>query len=201
MELMMNRVYIDNNVWDFAYKNNVDLITYFPKDKFTLAISKLGRFEITQMPDNLYTVGLKEYMFSSLVSDIEEVHTFGFIDPRYTDDEQRSSGFGVGYFSSNIENNERERLNSLFGGQGKRKSTLILNKQEADIELGALSVRNYVLTLDKKSGPLKSVSQNGGKVIFLNELSSLLEPSVLQIAADQISRECKYQFEHINKIV
>lgn len=92
----------------------------------------------------------------------------------------------MGGFSSVFENKERERLNALFGGQGKRKDGLILNKQEADIELGALSVHNYVLTLDKKPGPLKSASENSGKVIFLNELSPSLDPSVLQKAADQI---------------
>jgi len=182
----MNRVYLDNNVWDFAYQNNVDLISYFPQDKFTLAISKHGRFEINQMPDKPYTVGLKKYIFSLLGSDIEEVHTFGFKDPRYPDDEQRSSGFGAGGFSSVFENNERKRLNSLFGRQEKRKDDLILNKQEADIELGALSVHNYVLTLDKKPGPLKSASENGGKVIFLNELSPSRDPSVLQKVANQI---------------
>ncbi len=182
----MSRVYLDNNVWDFAYQNNVDLMAYFPRDKFTLAISKHGRFEINQMPDKPYTIGLKKYIFSLLGSDIEEVHTFGFKDPRYPEDEQRSSGFGVGGFSSVFENKERERLNALFGGQGKRKDGLILNKQEADIELGALSVHNYVLTLDKKPGPLKSASENGGKVIFLNELSPSLDPSVLKKAADQI---------------
>ena len=161
-------------------------MAYFPRDKFTLAISKHGRFEINQMPDKPYTIGLKKYIFSLLGSDIEEVHTFGFKDPRYPEDEQRSSGFGVGGFSSVFENKERERLNALFGGQGKRKDGLILNKQEADIELGALSVHNYVLTLDKKPGPLKSASENGGKVIFLNELSPSLDPSVLKKAADQI---------------
>ena len=182
----MKRIYLDNNVWDFAYQNDIDLMAYFPPHKFSLAISKHGRFEINQMTNRPYTVGLKKYIFSLLGSDVEEVHTFGFKDSRYSDDEQRSSGFGVGGFSSAFENNERERLNALFGGQGKRKEGLILNKQEADIELGALSVHHYVLTLDKKPGPLKSASENGGNVIFLNELSPALDPSVLQQAADQV---------------
>jgi hypothetical protein len=59
-------------------------------------------------------------------------------------------------------------------------------KKETDIELGALSVHNCVLTLDKKLEPLKSAGENSGNVIFLNELSSSLDPSVLQQAAGQI---------------
>lgn len=68
---LMNLVYLDNNVWDFAYQNNVDLMAYFPRDKFTLAISKHGRFEINQMPDKPYTIGLKKYIFSLLGSDMK----------------------------------------------------------------------------------------------------------------------------------
>ena len=47
---------------------------------------------------------------------------------------------------------------------------MILRKQEADKELGALSMRTVVVTLDKKKGPLTSSFENGGKVIFLNNL-------------------------------
>ena len=59
--------------------------------------------------------------------------------------------------------------------------TLVLYKQEADIELGALSLTNFVLTLDKKDGPLKSVSENGGQVTFLNEICTTLGAEALSL--------------------
>lgn len=59
---------------------------------------------------------------------------------------------------------------------------MILYKQEADIELGALSRTNFVLTLDKKDGPLKNASENGGKIVFLNEICPSLGSEALTLA-------------------
>lgn len=185
----MQRVYIDNNVWDLAYKYKINLTSCFPIHKFALAISKHGRFEIDQIPDNEKNDALKRYIFSSLDSYVEEIHTFGFKNAHYSDHEQRVSGFGIGVFGSDLESKERKRLNKIYGGKEKRKPELTLYKQEADIELGALSMKSYVITLDKKSGPLKNASENGGKVIFLNEISTELCPKVFQLAADKIDIE------------
>ncbi|SUB63971.1 Uncharacterised protein [Plesiomonas shigelloides] len=163
-------VYIDNNIWDFIFKNGLNLRDYFPAEKYRILISKHGRFEITQMPDTPDKIDFKNYILSVLAGDVEELHTFGFSNPAHSESEQRNSGFGMGAFTSVRVNEERERLKSEYGVTQKRKESLILNKQEADIELGALSLTNFVLTLDKKDGPLKSASENGGNVIFLNEI-------------------------------
>ena len=183
---MTIRVYIDHNIWDFLYDHNIKIADYFPETEFTLAIAKHGRFELDQMPDDGERALKKAFIFDSLISAVQEVHTFGFHDPRHSPEHQRSSGFGLGEFSCVTINQERRRLNAIYGGKGRRKPSMILERQEADIELGALSMEHYVLTLDKKRDPLKDSSDNGGKVIFLNELETVLGPTTLQTAADKI---------------
>lgn len=185
-ESVMISIYIDNNVWDFLFKNGLNLRDYFPAEKYRILISKHGRFEITQMPDAPDRVQLKNYIFSVLAKDVEEQHTFGFFNPTHSESEQRNAGFGMGAFTSVSENEERARLKAQYGTTQKRKETLILYKQEADIELGALSLTNFVLTLDKKDGPLKSASENGGKVIFLNEICPSLGAEALELAVKLI---------------
>lgn len=155
-------IYLDNNVWDYLYKESIDLSKYFPKEKYNLLISKHGRFEIDQIPDSESTIGLKDFVRDHLSSYISERHTFGFHDPNFPDSEQRVSGFGVGVFTSTEENEERKRLKILYSSQEKRKPEMILCKEEADIELGALSMNSFVLTFDKKAGPLKNSYENGG---------------------------------------
>lgn len=186
-------VYIDNNIWDFVLLNEIDLKSCFPQSEFQLLISKHGRFEIEQMPDSESTKLLKTYVYDMLESYVEEQHRFGFYDSSLPDDEQRASGFGVGAWGSVIENDMRALLNQLHGSEDKRKETLILKKQEADIELGALSACNFVITLDKKSGPLRSAKENGGKVIFLNELALCPDRSTLEYAAKVIREKYKKQ--------
>lgn len=182
----MISIYIDNNIWDYLFKSGLNLRDYFPADKYRILISKLGRFEITQIPDSPDRVKLKEYIYSVLSEDVEEQHTFGFYNSVHSASEQRNSGFGIGGFTSARENEERARLQELYGTTQKRKEKLILYKQEADIELGALSISNFVLTLDKKDGPLKSASENGGNVIFLNEISPSLGAEALELAVKLI---------------
>ncbi|GAB2923705.1 hypothetical protein [Rheinheimera gaetbuli] len=178
----MINVYIDNNIWDFLFNNNLNLLDYFPADKYRLLITKHGRFEIEQMPDTKDKIELKQFIFSVLAADVEEKHTFGFSNPAHSSAEQRRSGFGKGTLTCVTESRERARLKSEFGSTKKRKESQILYKQEADIELGALSVNNFVLTLDRKDGPLKRASENGGKVIFLNEICSELGHQALNQA-------------------
>lgn len=183
---MTVRVYIDHNIWDFLYDHKLKIADYFPETEFTLAIAKHGRFELDQMPDDGERGLKKAFILDSLVSAVQEVHTFGFHDPRHSPEHQRSSGFGLGEFTCVSINQERKRLHGIYGGKGKRKPSMILERQEADIELGALSMEHYVLTLDKKRDPLRNSSDNGGKVLFLDELETVLSPNVLKLAADKI---------------
>lgn len=191
----MIEVYIDNNIWDFAFSNGIDLTSCFPKSEFQLLISKHGRFEIEQIPDNESKEPLKNYVHEMLEDCVEEQHRFGFYDSSLPDEEQRVSGFGVGAWGSVIENDMRTLLNQLYCDEDKRKEAMILKKQEADIELGALSACSFVITLDKKSGPLRSAKENGGKVIFLNELSASPDRSTLEYAAKVIREEYNNQLQ------
>ncbi len=166
----MTNVYIDHNMWDFLYKNSIEICSFFPSPKYSVLITKHGKFEIDQTPSTERTIDLIKFINHNLVVCVNERHIFGFHNPELSNEEQRSSGFGVGCFTTTIENTERKRLSDIYSKKDKRKSSMILFKEEADIELGAISVENHVLTFDQKQGPLRSAYENGGNVIFMNEL-------------------------------
>jgi len=186
-------VYLDNNLWDYFYKNSINIIDFFPTDKFTLLISKHGKFEIDQIPlDNPEKKKLLKFIFKHLEDGIvSEKHTFGFCNPEYPDDEQRVSGFDTGVFTSEKENHSRHQLKNNYSSQleSKRKNTQILYKQEADIELAALSTNSIVLSLDKKKGPLRDALKSGRKVIFLNDLECKDNESVIEKALELIEQQ------------
>lgn len=149
----MITVYIDNNIWDLVFQQGIFLDECFPSDKFSLTINKHGWYEIEQTTDPEKRERLKKYVSSYVERGVvKEDYIFGFYNPSVPASEQRRSGFGMGRFGDKKENEERKRLSKIFGGKGKRKSSMIINKQEADIELGALSTNSYVITLDKKMG-------------------------------------------------
>jgi hypothetical protein len=82
-------------------------------------------------------------------------------------DEQRIGGFNIGSWISEAEtafiHGQRSRL-----GAEKKPSTRLF-KNEADISLAARSFHSIVLTLDKKTGPLKDALDQGGRVVFLTD--------------------------------
>ena len=137
-------------------------------------ISKHGHFEIDQMPPS--RIELKKFIYTYLNVRVSEDHIFGFHNDQIPNNVQRVSGFGMGRFTSIEENQERNFLNKKFGTNEKRKPENILFKQEADIELGALSMTNIVISFDTKRGPLKESSKRGGKVIFLSKEKSEKTP-------------------------
>ena len=185
----MKRIFLDNNMWDYFYRFKIDISHYFPEEKFTLFISKQGRYEIDQAPSSKEE--FKQFVYSHLTNTVNEDHIFGFHNDQLPDDEQRISGFGMGRFTSCEENQARDFLYQKFGTNDKRKTKNILFKQEADIELGALSMaNNIVISFDSKNGPLKEASKCGGKVIFLNKEKSE-ETSVDKFINDLLSQISK----------
>jgi len=157
-------------MWDFLYKNTIEICSFFPSPKYSVLITKHGKFEIDQTPVSERTRGLIKFINTNLLVCVNEQHIFGFYNPELPNEEQRSSGFGIGCFTTINENIERKRLSDIYRKKDKRKNSMILFKEEADIELGVMSVENHVLTFDKKKGPLRSAYENGGNVVFMNEL-------------------------------
>lgn len=163
----MERIYIDNNIWDQLYTRNVDLNAHFPRNKYELCVTQHGVYEGKQIPNT--NDQLKAYIERFTGSIVQTDAIFGFENPNLPSSEQRVDGFGVGRFTDIKEDEMRRHLSSKYSGRKKRKDTQILFPQEADIELGAMSVHNIVITLDVKNGPLTCAKSNGGKVIFLNK--------------------------------
>lgn len=159
-------IFIDNNVWDYFYNHDLDLIKYFPIDKYKLCITKHGKYEVQQMPDSCK--GLIKYVNKNLEQFIEVDSAFGFYNLDIPADEQRGSGYGEGRYISQEESRISSELTKKYGTSIKRKHTQILFQQEADIELATRALENTVLTFDAKKGPLKEISEKGGKVLFLS---------------------------------
>ena len=163
------KIFIDNNIWDYVYKNKIDLEVYFPKEKFKLCITQLGLYEIMQInhSNSEFKKFAKHYIEQYVFTD----GRFGFYDQKFPNNEQRSSGF-MGKFITVEESRFRKSLKDKYQKKKKRKDSNILFPQEADIELAVRSLEDVVITFDSKKGPLMAALQAGGKVIFLNHKES-----------------------------
>lgn len=159
------RIFLDHNVWDQLFIRNVDLDIHFPKNEYSLYVTRQGIFEVVQTPDT--KAELKNYINTYIKSTVQEDSLFGFGNSNLPSNEQRTGGF-MGRFSSTDENEIRSKLACKYGSTKKRKSTQILYLQEADIELASRSINHVVITLDVKAGPLKDAKELGGKVVFIN---------------------------------
>ncbi|QBZ83915.1 hypothetical protein GHNINEIG_01984 [Hydrogenovibrio crunogenus] len=163
-------IFLDNNVWDFLFRNRIDLCAEFPPKRFNLCINKEVSFEKDEIP-NLDT---QEFIKHLMDECVKVIPFFGFYDERHSPDKQRSGGFGDlfnpgvgGVFSDKNQEAYRKQLNDLYLKAGKNKKT-DLYKNEADIDLAVRSMSSIVLTLDKKRGPLKTACDDGNYVVFLN---------------------------------
>lgn len=173
----MINIYIDHNIWDYLFENNIDIRDVFTKENFNICIAKHGRYEIDQLSKKPNKNNLRYFIESTMThDDVLQQDTFGFYESSHPDNEQRSSGFGVGGFTSSSTNRMRKLLDELYPEKPKRKETLILTPNEADKELGAISVHDYVLTQDIKPGPLKTAKENGGKIIYIQDFLNNCTP-------------------------
>ncbi|MDX6014798.1 hypothetical protein SIL79_00175 [Shewanella indica] len=185
------RVFIDHNIWDELANRQLDLNICFPENEFTLCVTKHGKFEVLQTPENC--VELKSYINKYLGSFVQVDAKFGFHNPSLPDNEQRAGGFGR---LSCIEDEAfRKELQNKYGSTAKRKESQILYKQEADIELGVRALTHPVLTLDIKAGPLKDAYERGGKVILLNRklIRTLSDDEFVEHIKSALNQEQTYK--------
>lgn len=164
----MTDIFLDNNIFDFLYNNNIDITKEFPKDKFRLCISKEIKFE---------TEPIKEHKKKSFIKNLVDSHIaivsfFGFYNESHSDEKQRIGGFDEGVFSTVENESYRKELSKKFLKQNKNPKN-DLYKEEADIDLAVRSISNIVLTLDekkkKKKGPLNDAYERGYKIVFLTD--------------------------------
>jgi len=163
-------IYLDNNIFDFLYETNIDIVHEFPKELFRLCITKEIKFETEPIQD----IAKQQFIQNLIEKDIKIIALFGFGDERHSPDKQRVGGWdddGAGW-DADAEENERYRaeLNKKFLVEIKNPKH-DLYKEEADIDLAVRSIKNIVLTFDKKEhkkkGPLNDAYEKGYKVVFL----------------------------------
>ncbi|MDC9729844.1 MAG: hypothetical protein PSN04_11045 [Methyloprofundus sp.] len=171
------RIFLDNNLWNYLADNEIDLMYYFPANRYELCITTHGKYEIEQLV-NENKQYIKEFALDALISTVREDSIFGFYSDLFPKEHQRSSGFGAGRFIDESESLLRTKLVSKYGTLEKRKETQILFKQEADIELAWRSKNSPVITFDaNKSGPLLYALNQGWKVVSLDVDRSRKIPS------------------------
>ncbi len=159
-------IYLDNNIFDYLYENNIDILKEFPNNRFSLKITKEISFEVEAITN------LDKQNFIKNLSYIEICPIFGFSDNRHSFNKQRNGGFDIGGFPSVKQNKYKEELRNKFL-KLKKNPKHDLYKEEADIDLAVRSVEYIVLTLDekrnKKKGPLNDAHEKGYNIVFLRD--------------------------------
>ena len=166
----MTDIYLDNNIFDFLYETNIDIVHEFPKELFRLCITKEIKFETEPIQD----IAKQQFIQKLIEKDIKIVSFFIFSDPRHPFDKQRGGCWDddSAVWDDDAEENEQYRaeLNKKFLVEIKNTKH-DLYKEEADIDLAVRSIKNIVLTFDKKEhkkkGPLNDAYEKGYKVVFL----------------------------------
>jgi hypothetical protein len=87
---------LDNNVWDFLFRERVDLALELAADAFLLFIPREIEIETLATPETAQKEGLKHFVDGTIRRCyIKTTYTFGFALPTAL---QRRGGFGVGTF-------------------------------------------------------------------------------------------------------
>lgn len=159
-------IYLDNNVFDFLHETQIDIVEEFPKELFRLCISKEVKFETEPIQD----IEKQQFIQNLIDKDIAISSLFGSIDDRHSPNKQRVGGWDEGVWSDEEDELYRAELNKKFLVEIKNPKH-DLYKEEADIDLAVRSIKNIVLTFDKKEhkkkGPLNDAYEKGYKVVFL----------------------------------
>lgn len=166
-------VFIDNNIWDWLFKHELDLSAELPTSEFALGITSEAEFEIRAIEERkpeLWARIKQAQRDAGVVTDT----LFGFEDPQFEVEDQRVGGWESGRW---ISDEEQALLASLHKrrpvAQGEPKRTTRLFRNEADLSLASRSCHSVVLTLDKKPGALKDAYELGGMILFLNDINPL----------------------------
>lgn len=164
----MISVYIDNNVWDFLFERNLDLIQELPDTDFCLCMTREAEFEIPPIPAE--KADLKTFVEKTIKAGVKTDYLFGFSSSSLPASEQRVGGFGSGRFADLKETEFMSQQRTSLSAKFNEKTRLY--KNEADISVAARSFAGIVLSLDAKKGPLNTAYQAGGQVVFLTDFDS-----------------------------
>jgi hypothetical protein len=161
-------IFIDNNVWDILWNQNVDLEVELPCEEFNLKMTREAEFEIPKMPDEKRNY-VEKYIAKKIIkTDL----SFGFYDESISSEDQRNGGFGdifdpeVG--GTFLASDQEQLIKSEIIGPSKRPTGLL--KNEADVSLAAISLHSFVITCDGKKA-LKRAKKENGKIIDLKKYS------------------------------
>ena len=153
-------VFIDGNVWNFLFDRKLDLAAELPSNEWGIMHTREAEFEIPAGKPALDAFIQETMARCNVQTDI----LFGFADETRPVAEQRFGGFDVGRFAHP---DEIAFIANQRASQVVRPTRL--QKHEADISLAARSFHSVVLTLDRRSAPLKAARDQGGKVVWLND--------------------------------
>lgn len=160
----MQIIFLDNNIFDFLFKNKIRLSDEFPRGDFSLFIIREIELEIATTPHEL-NLFISENMKACKIS--VDSH-FGFYCDDHPAHQQRNGGFNEGRF---ITSQERTFINEYRNKIGTTKKKNGLYKNETDIALAARSLRpnTFVISMDVKTGPLRYAQDKGGNVILFTQ--------------------------------
>ncbi|MFP3474972.1 hypothetical protein SB780_08835 [Burkholderia sp. SIMBA_057] len=168
-------VHIDSNAWNFLFDNKIDINLELPSDEFKLFITREVEIEICAIPDEgaggADKRPLKQYIRDSLARNcVRTTATFGFAEANPVGGPAVYAGFGQGTFQSGKQRTwySQDKVRNSILGKKKKGSGLCGN--QADAAVAAASFDSVVLTCDKKAGPIRDASGQGGKVIFLSDV-------------------------------
>jgi|SRR5277367_66986 hypothetical protein len=176
----MKNIYIDSNAWNYLFDRNIDLSAVFPKDSFSIFITREVEIELSAIQDmgkdGTDKRALKAYIEGSLLANrVQTSSVFGFaaIEPDGSLSKvQVYGGFGQGTFQSVADRDwhASSEVKRFTAAKSKRGSGLSAN--QADASLGARSFDSIVLTREPAGGkgPLQLAAQQGGQVLFLEEV-------------------------------
>lgn len=162
-------VYIDNNVWDVLFKNNIDLSEELPNDEFNILITKEATFEIDYIPH----ADLKCYARKQIEEcNIRTDALFGFYDESVPKDMQRYAGFGSDEDPESGGRLLSEEEAEVFSAEAPKENEKPrpmrptgLYKHEADISLAARAAHSIVLTCNIKDALKRAHAKEGSRVI------------------------------------
>ncbi|AJI72475.1 hypothetical protein AQ14_586 [Francisella tularensis subsp. novicida D9876] len=174
----MTKIFLDNNIFDFLYDREIDLLHEFPKEQFIICVPKEVKFESECIKDS----DKLSFVKSLFVNHTVITHSyFGFYNDEHLPEYQRNGGFDKGLWASSQEISFKAILNDVFlkkdGGKHYKHD---LYKNEGDIALAVRSVHNIVLTNDRKGskgakkGPLNYAYDEGYGVVFLNDYDDIV---------------------------
>jgi hypothetical protein len=182
---MTHSVLIDSNAWNYLFDRSIDINLELPSEEFVIFITREVEIELDAIPETgkggQDKRPLKQYIRDSLArNQVKTSAVFGFAEANPASTPPTYAGFGHGTFQSDQDRAwyERKKTQDFILGKSIKGSGLTGNQTDASVAVS--SFYSFVLTCDKKGGPLLDAAKCGGKVIFLTE-DSLATQSLRQL--------------------